>query len=102
MSGNPYEGGSFTGWLIVNGSVNFEGNGVLNGMLYAVDDIQSSKGTNTVNGLVVSQNATNATGIDTTSGGNMTINFDCAKARGSGQFPKGWFVQPGSYREPAG
>jgi hypothetical protein len=102
MSGNPYEGGSFTGWLIVNGSVQFEGNGVLNGMLYAVDDVQSSSGTNTVNGLVVSQNVTNATGIDTTSGGNMTINFDCYKARGSGQFPKGWFVQPGSYTEPAG
>jgi hypothetical protein len=102
MSGNPYQGGSFSGWFIVNGSVVMNGNGVLNGMLYAVDDIQSSSGTNTVNGLVVSQNVTNATGIDTTGSGNMTITFNCDNARGGGNLPKGWFPQPGSYKEPPG
>lgn len=102
MSGNPYAGGVFTGWMIVMGSARVNGNGTLNGMLYAQDDVTSSSGTNTINGLVISQNATNASGIDTTAGGNMTINFDCNYARGNNQLPRQWFMRPGSYREPQG
>jgi len=102
MSGNPYAGDTFTGWMIVMGSARVNGNGTLNGMLYAQDDITSTSGTNTINGLVISQNTTNASGIDTSAGGNMTINFDCNYARGNNQLPRQWFMKPGSYREPQG
>ena len=101
-SGNPYTGGTFNGWLIVVGSAVLAGNGTINGMLYATDDIQSSAGTNTINGVVISQNLTNNSGIDTTTSGTMTINYDCSNARGSNQFPTGWFPKPGGWREPAG
>jgi hypothetical protein len=101
-SGNPYTGGAFNGWIIVMGSISLGGNGTINGMLYATNDVSSSSGTNTINGLVVSQNESNSSFIDTTTTGNMTITYDCAKARGSGNFPQGWFPKPGGWREPAG
>lgn len=102
MSGNPYATGSFTGWFIVIGSAQVNGNGVLNGLLYATDDISTSSGTNVINGLVISQNTTNASGIDTSAGGNMTINFNCNYSRGNNQIPKQWFPKPGSWTEPSG
>jgi hypothetical protein len=101
-SGNPYTGGTFNGWLIVVGTATLAGNGTINGMLYATNDIQSSSGTNVINGVVISQNETNNSGIDTTTTGNMTINYNCANARGNNQFPSGWFPKPGGWREPSG
>ena len=101
-SGNPYVGNTFNGWLIVVGTATLAGNGTINGMLYATNDIQSSSGTNTINGVVISQNETNNSGIDTTTSGNMTINYNCANARGNANFPDGWFPKPGGWREPSG
>jgi hypothetical protein len=101
MSGNPYQGDVFTGWLVVMGSATVNGNGTLNGLLYATDDVSSSSGNNTINGLVISQNTTNTSGIDTSAGGTMTINFDCNYARGDNRLPRQWFAKPGSYREPS-
>ncbi|MBI1735209.1 MAG: hypothetical protein HYR51_08550 [Candidatus Rokubacteria bacterium] len=101
-SGNPYSGGTFNGWLIVVGSATLAGNGTINGMLYATDDIQSSSGTNTINGVVISQNTTNNSGIDTTTTGNMTINYNCANAKGNNNFAQGWFPKPGGWKEPSG
>ena len=101
-SGNPYTGGAFNGWLIVVGSAVLGGNGVINGMLYSTDDIQSSSGTNVINGVVISQNTTNNSGIDTTTTGNMTINYNCANARGNNNFPAGWFPKLGGWKEPQG
>ncbi|MBI1735208.1 MAG: hypothetical protein HYR51_08545, partial [Candidatus Rokubacteria bacterium] len=101
-SGNPYSGGTFNGWLIVIGTATLAGNGTINGMLYATDDIQSSSGTNTINGVVISQNQDNNSGIDTTTTGNMTINYNCANARGNNNFPSGWFPKPGGWKEPSG
>lgn len=102
MSGNPYEGDVFNGWFIVIGSVAVNGNGTINGMLYATNDISSSLGTNIINGLVVSQNTTNETLIDTSAGGTMTVNFNCQYASGNLKFPKKFFQRPGSWAEPSG
>ena len=102
MTGNPYEGDVFNGWFIVMGSVAVNGNGTINGMLYATNDISSSLGTNIINGLVVSQNTTNETLIDTSAGGTMTVNFNCQYASGNFKFPKKFFQRPGSWAEPSG
>ena len=101
-SGNPYVGNAFNGWLIVVGTATLAGNGTINGMLYTTNDIQSSSGTNTINGVAISQNETNNTGIDTTTTGNMTINYNCSNARGNSNFARKWFPKPGGWREPAG
>jgi hypothetical protein len=78
------------------------GNGVINGMVYVTNDLSASVGTQTVNGLVISQNSTNASGIDTTTSGNMSINFSCQHASGNFQIPKMFFPQPGTWSEPSG
>jgi len=102
MSGNPYEGDVFNGWFIVVGSAVVNGNGTINGMLYATNDISSSAGNNVINGLVVSQNSTNDTLIDTTAGGTMNVNFNCSYASGNLQIKKKFFQRPGSWTEPSG
>lgn len=102
MTGNPYAGDSFNGWMIVIGSATVNGNGTLNGLLYTTDDITSSVGTNVINGLVVSQNTTNLNGVDSEASGNMTINFNCANAKGSQKVPQQWFPKKGSWTEPSG
>jgi hypothetical protein len=101
-AGNPYTGGTFNGWMIVMGSISLGGNGTINGMLYATNDVSSSSGNNTISGLVVSQNESNTSFIDTTTTGNMSITYDCANARGNNTFPQGWFPKPGGWTEPAG
>ena len=56
----------------------------------------------TVNGLVVSQNTTNASGIDSDAGGSMNVNWNCNYANGNNQFPVKWFPKPGGWTEPSG
>jgi hypothetical protein len=101
-SANMGEG--FNGWLIVNGTVNISGNIKLNGLVYALNDMSyTGTGTALITGLAVTQNIrdTSSTSIDTNTGGNASIVFDCEKARGAGQTPRGFFLRPGTYREVA-
>jgi Tfp pilus assembly protein PilX len=94
--------GTFSGWIIVNGTLNISGNIRIDGLVYSLNDISyTGTGTGEIRGLVVSQNTrdTSSTSIDTNTGGNATIEFDCQKARGGGQVPPGWFLEAGTYRE---
>lgn len=96
-----FQGGRFQGWIIVMGSVTaFDAAGVLEGLLYAVDDIALT-GHAEVNGLVVAANLHEAEGppADSVVGGLATVTFDCARAGAAGRVPRGWFLKPGSYRE---
>jgi len=95
--------GTFAGWIVVNGSLSISGSFRMQGMVYVVNDLSyTGTGTGEIAGVVVSQNVrdTVATTVDTNSGGNASIVYNCAAARtGGGQIPQGWFVKPGTYRD---
>jgi Tfp pilus assembly protein PilX len=112
ISGNagPGGSGSFNGWLIVNGSVQWTGNTNLNGLIYTQNDLTSGSGTGTISGAVVTRNMQDSslTSIDTSLTGNKTIQFNCANAKNGGgnvvqqiwnTLPHGWFLKAGTYRE---
>lgn len=106
IHGNPFASGTFTGWIIVNGSLQISGNMQIRGTVYAVNDFTyNGTGTGRIDGLVVSQNIrdTTATSIsdDSTTLGNSRINFDCEAARTPEDWiePPRYAVQAGTYRE---
>lgn len=101
-----------SGWLIVMGTIQIDGNVTYNGLVYALNDL-SYKGTGAggVYGAVVSANVVDnvATVFDTALGGDTKIYYDCAKvANGGGTFSASLTdalkratvtVTPGSWRE---
>jgi hypothetical protein len=108
IHGNPFVGtdpntgrSAFTGWIIVMGSVAFNANGVLNGMLYTGQDLTSNNGTPQINGVAIAQNMNNANGsqVDVSESGNALVTFNCDNARRPPGVPRGWFVKAGTYRE---
>jgi hypothetical protein len=58
-------------------------------------------GTGQILGAMMSRNIqdTSSTTIDTNTGGNAAIGYDCAKARGAGFVPLTFSVKPGTYKE---
>jgi hypothetical protein len=107
IHGNPFLGtggdGIFRGWLVSNGAVSISGGMQLNGLVYAANDFTyNGTGGGAINGLVISQNLldTSATIVDTSTGGNSSIVFNCNNALGGGNVPQGWFVRTGTYSEP--
>ncbi|MBI3628286.1 MAG: hypothetical protein HY217_01650 [Candidatus Rokubacteria bacterium] len=112
IAGNAGPGGTgtFNGWLIVNGSIQWTGNTNLNGLIYAQNDLTSAAGTGVISGAVVTRNIqdTSLTSIDTSVTGNKTIQFNCSNAKNGGgnvlqqtfnTLPHGWFLKAGTYRE---
>jgi hypothetical protein len=94
-------GGTAGGWIIVMGSLDIAGNTRYDGLIYVIDDLTAGNGTATVNGAVIAHNLnnSNATAIDTSANGNITLNYSCsAMNNGSGQIPQGFVVQPGTWR----
>jgi hypothetical protein len=98
--------GIFRGMIIVAGRLSISGDFHGRGLVYAVNDlVYQGTGTGLIEGAVISQNIrdTDSTTIDTNTGGNSSIIFNCAYARNpTGQMPQGYTVQPGSYKEVAG
>lgn len=112
IAGNAGPGGTgtFNGWLIVNGSIQWTGNTNLNGLVYTQNDLTSGSGTGQITGAVVTRNMQDAslTSIDTSVTGNKTIEFNCSNAKNGGgsvlqetwnTIPHGWFLKAGTYRE---
>ena len=106
IHGNPFAGASdgstFTGMIVVNGSLSISGNMQINGLVYAVNDFTyNGTGTGGISGLAISQNIrdTSATSIDTSTGGNSNITFNCHNATQVLNIPPGFSLVPGSYRE---
>ena len=102
IHGNPFASGTFTGWLIVNGSLNISGNMQIDGMVYVLNDFTyNGTGTGRISGLAISQNLkdVSATTIDSETGGQSKVIFDCENARGGGQAPAGYTLKAGTYRE---
>jgi len=96
----------FKGWIIVNGSASIDGIFQMHGLLYVVNDLTyQGIGSGQIVGAVISQNIRDysSTTIDSDTGGNSTIIWNCAYAKnGDLRVPQSYFVKPGTYKEVAG
>jgi hypothetical protein len=102
IHGNPFLAGDFTGYLIVNGSLQISGNMAINGLVYAVNDFSyNGTGNGGIYGLAVSQNIrdTSATSIDSDSGGNSRVTFNCANVASPPFVGHSFNLVKGTYRE---
>ena len=98
--------GIFRGMIIVAGSLSISGDFHGRGLVYAVNDlVYTGTGTGLIEGAVMSQNIRDisSTTIDTNTGGNSSIIYNCGYASNpGGQMPQGFTVQPGTYKEVSG
>jgi len=98
--------GIFKGMIIVAGSLNIHGDFHMRGMVYVQNDFTYlGTGTGQIEGAVLSQNVrdTSATSIDSNTGGNSTIIWNCAYAKtGGGYLPPTFTIEPGTYKEVSG
>jgi hypothetical protein len=98
--------GIFRGMIVVAGTISISGDFHARGLVYAVNDlIYMGTGTGLIEGAVMSQNIrdVSSTTIDTNTGGNSSIIYNCGYASNpGGQMPQGFTVQPGSYKEVSG
>jgi hypothetical protein len=98
--------GIFHGLLIVNGTVSISGDFQMYGLVYAENDFNyTGTGTGQIVGAVLSRNIrdTSATTVDTNTGGNATIVYNCNYAKtGGGQSNPGFLPEKGTYREISG
>src|SRR6266849_1011233 len=98
--------GIFKGMLIVAGSLSISGNFQMQGLIYVLNDFTyQGTGTGQIVGAVMSQNVrdTSATSIDTDTGGNSTIIWNCGYAKtGGGQLPQTFTIESGTYKEISG
>ena len=98
--------GIFHGLLIVNGSLSISGNFQMYGLVYATNDFTyTGTGTGQIVGAVVSRNIrdTSSTTVDTNTGGNASIIYNCNYAKtGGGQSNPGFLPEKGTYKEISG
>jgi hypothetical protein len=105
IHGNPFVSDDFTGWIVVNGTLQISGNMKINGLVYVVNDLTyNGAGTGEIRGLAISQNvrdvvATQISSDDTQTTGNSRIKFNCSNARARDVIPAGFTLQAGTYRE---
>ena len=102
IHGNPFRAGEFTGYIVVNGSLQIAGNMIINGLVYAVNDLAyDGYGTGSINGLAVSANIrdVSATSIDSDALGNSRVNFNCANIAAPPFVGHPFNLVPGTYRE---
>ena len=92
--------------LIVAGSLTIHGSFQMHGLVYVQNDFTYlGTGAGQITGAVLSQNIrdTSATSIDTDTGGNSTIIWNCDYAKkGGGYLPPTFTIEPGTYKEVSG
>jgi hypothetical protein len=98
--------GSFSGMLIVAGSLSIHGTFQMHGVVYVLNDLTyMGTGAGQINGAVMTQNVrdTSATSIDADTGGNSTIIWNCHDVRtAGGLLPPTFIIEKGSYKEISG
>ena len=98
---------TWSGWLIVAGSVQISGNVSMTGLLYAQNDvILRGTGNSGFTGAVISTNRMDTLSSRVADGediGNAPITYSCPAVRdGGGTITQKWFTKPGTFREVAG
>jgi len=95
--------GIFSGMIVVAGSLAIAGDFHMHGLVYVVNDLTyTGTGTGEIDGAVITQNIrdTSSTTIDTNTGGNASVIFNCRYATNpGGQMPSGFAIVPGTYKE---
>ncbi len=96
-------GGSFRGWLVVNGSLSIAGSIVLEGLVYAADRLSQTGAARLVGAAVAGHaRSTLPSLIDARPAGGAALVWNCEVGRTGGRvIPQRWMVKPGSYREAA-
>jgi hypothetical protein len=98
--------GIFSGMIVVAGSLAIDGDVTMHGLVYTVNDLTYvGTGHGEIDGAMFSQNVrdVSSTTIDTNTGGNAQINYNCTYASNpGGQMPQGFSVEPGTYKEVSG
>jgi hypothetical protein len=101
-----WSGSSWSGWLVVAGSVQLSGNITMSGLLYSQNDVTlHGTGNGGFTGAVISTNRMDAssTNVDSDDIGNAPITYSCPAVRnGGGTISQNWFTKPGTFREVAG
>jgi hypothetical protein len=105
---DPNSGKRFLkGWVIVNGTAAISGTFEMHGLLYVVNDLSyQGTGTGQIVGAVISQNIrdTSFTSIDSDTGGNSTIIYNCSYAKkgdGGVSISESFTIKLGTYKEVA-
>ena len=98
--------GIFHGVIVVNGSLAINGDFQMYGLVYATNDLTYvGTGTGQIVGAAISRNIrdTSATSIDTNTGGNAAIIYNCNYAKtGGGMSNPGFLPEKGTYKEISG
>jgi len=102
-----HSNGTWSGWLVVAGSIDISGNVNMSGLIYAQNDVTlHGSGSGGFTGAVISTNRvdTSSTNVgDEGDIGNAPIAYDCPAVRnGGGTLSQNWFVMPGTYQETSG
>lgn len=97
-------GGSFRGWIVVNGSLSLAGDVTLQGLTYVADRLSQTGAARLVGAAMAGHvRSTAPTLIDARPAGQVALEWSCEAGRtGGGRIPQRWLVKPGSYREVAG
>jgi hypothetical protein len=96
-------GGSFRGWIVVNGSLSTTGNVALEGLVYVADRLTHTGGARLVGAAVAGHaRSTLPSLVDARPAGGAALVWSCEAGRTGGHIiPQRWMVKPGSYREAA-
>jgi len=104
MHGNWANDGGWKGWMIIAGSADISGQVLINGLVYAQNDVQiHGIGQQRITGAVVAQDRvdTTSTTIDSEEMGNGKLAYNCQAIRdGGGTGVNNWRVS--SYKEIEG
>jgi len=97
-------GGSFRGWIIVNGSLSVAGGVTLQGLTYVADRLSQTGAARLVGAAMAGHVRSTAPSlVDARPPGNAALVWSCeVGGTGGGRVPQRWMVKPGSYREAAG
>lgn len=104
VDGAAGPGGSFRGWIIVNGSLSVAGGVTLQGLTYVADRLSQTGAARLVGAAMAGHVRSKAPSlVDARPPGDTALVWSCEAGRtGGGRIPQRWMVKPGSYREAAG
>jgi len=96
-------GGSFRGWLVINGSLSIAGSIALEGFVYAADRLDQTGAARLVGAAVAGHvRSTRPSLVAARPAGGAALVWNCEVGRTGGRvIPQRWMVKPGSYREAA-
>jgi hypothetical protein len=96
-------GGSFRGWLVVNGSLSIGGSARIEGLVYAADRLEQTGAARVLGAAAAGHvRSTLPSLVDARPAADAAVAWSCEVGRTGGRaIPQRWMVKPGSYREAA-